>query len=49
MRVVQREVVDAALSIGKIAKLIADEVADLFDADRAVKEIVETRGSLLIR
>src|SRR5215213_299565 len=44
----QCEIVYTLLSIGKIKKLVADEVANLFDADRAVEEIVEACGRVEI-
>ena len=44
----QCEVVYALFSVGKIEKLIADEVANLLMLSAAMKEIVEARGRLRI-
>ena len=48
LRIGQCEVVWTLLSVGKIEKLIADKVANLFDVERAMEEIVEARGCLEI-
>ena len=46
LRVGQREVVQAFLTVGQIEKLIADEVANLFDVERTVEEFVESRSGV---
>src|SRR5688572_11859161 len=43
LRIEQREVVYALFGVGKIEKLVANEVANLLDIERAVEDVVEPR------